>query len=64
MKNNIRELREKNGMTQKELADKINVSKVSIGFWENDRVYPNILHVVNMAKLFNVSINSIYEIIG
>ena len=53
----IRELRQENNLTQKELAEKIGYSKAIIGFWENEKNEPTISALVMLSKVFNVSID-------
>ena len=38
----IRELREKRKLTQKELAEKINVSDKTVSKWETEKVLPDV----------------------
>ncbi|MGN1084370.1 MAG: helix-turn-helix domain-containing protein [Lachnospiraceae bacterium] len=51
----IRELREQRGMTQKELAEKMQVSFQTISKWENGVNMPDITHIPKLADIFGVS---------
>lgn len=51
----LREMRIKAGMTQKELAKLIDVSEASIGFYENGRTNPTDDTVRKIGILFNVN---------
>jgi len=51
----IRELREQHEMTQKELAEKMQVSFQTISKWENGVNMPDITHIPKLADLFGVS---------
>lgn len=53
----IRELRKKNGLSQEELADKLNVSRQSIQKWETNANMPSVDAVKCMSCFFNVDIN-------
>lgn len=53
----IRELRKKNGLSQEELADKLNVSRQSIQKWETDVNMPSVEAIKCMSCFFNVDIN-------
>lgn len=53
----IRELRKKNGLSQEELADKLNVSRQSIQKWETNANMPSVEAVKCMSCFFNVDIN-------
>ena len=55
----IKELRVQSGMTQKDLADKLFVTAQAVSRWENDEVEPNLQTIKEIAKLFNVSTDSI-----
>ena len=51
----IKELREQQGMTQKELAEKMQVSFQTISKWENGVNMPDITHIPRLAEVFSVS---------
>lgn len=51
----IKELRGQCGMTQKELAEKMQVSFQSISKWENGVNMPDITHIPKLAEIFGVS---------
>ena len=50
----IRELREKNKMTQVQLADKIGVSDKTVSKWETAKGYPDITLLEPIAEVFNL----------
>ena len=51
----IKELRNSNGMTQKELSEKLNVTAQAVSRWESDEVEPSVGTIKQMATIFNVS---------
>lgn len=51
----IKELRIKNGMTQKELAEKLFKSESAIRMWELSKSEPDIQSINNLAEIFGVS---------
>ena len=53
--NNIRELREKNGLTQKQLAQKIGVSASTVGMYEQNRRVPDADMLKKIASSLKVS---------
>lgn len=55
----IKELREKNHMTQAELAEKLCVSDKTISKWETAKGYPDISLLEPLAKIFGVSISEL-----
>ena len=52
----IKELREKNNLTQLDLANKLNVSDKTISKWETGKGYPDISLLEPIAKVFEVSV--------
>ena len=57
----IKDLRKKDEITQKELAEKIFVSRQTISNWENNKSYPSMEFVHSISNLFNVSIDSLIK---
>jgi len=51
----IKQLREKNNMTQSALAKKLNVTRSSVNAWELRLNVPSTTLIVELAKLFHVS---------
>lgn len=51
----ILSLRKKNGWSQEELAEKMNVSRQSISKWESTGSIPDINKILELAKIFGVS---------
>lgn len=52
----IKEIREKQNITQKELADKINVSDKMVSKWETGKGLPDIAIIEDLAKALGTSI--------
>lgn len=57
----LRELRNEKGWTQNELASKIGVSGQTILNWENGIYEPKIHQLIQLADLFNVSVDYLIE---
>ena len=55
----IKELREKNKMTQLQLAGKLGVSDKSVSKWENSRGLPDITLLEPIAKAFSISVTEL-----
>lgn len=53
----IKELRISKGLTQKELAENLNVSTVSVSSYETGAKTPSLDMVINIAQKYNVSID-------
>ena len=51
----IIEERKKNGWSQEELAEKLNVTRQSVSKWEGAQSVPDLQRVLEMSRLFGVS---------
>jgi len=60
VKNNLEEKRKEYGITQEELADKLEVSRQTINSLEKGRYNPSILLAFKIARLFELSIEDIF----
>lgn len=56
---NIQKIRKENKLSQEQLAQKCNVSRQTISRWESDEVLPDTNNLIILAKLFNVTLDSI-----
>lgn len=54
-KSRIRELREENHLSMKELGDKIGSSDAAVCKWENGITEPKSAYILKLANFFNVS---------
>lgn len=57
----IKDIRLKNNMTQKEFADKYNVTYQAVSKWENGKNIPDITILKQISKDFNVSLDDLSE---
>ena len=57
--NNLKKLRVNKGMTQKDLADSLNVSSQAVSRWENDEVEPDISTLSKLSSIFEVPVDAI-----
>ena len=55
----IRELREKHGLTQAELAERLYVSDKTVSKWENCKGHPDISLIAPLAEVFGISIEEL-----
>lgn len=53
------ELRKKQELTQERIAEKLNVSPQAVSKWENDQALPDVALLKSIAKLFDVTIDSL-----
>lgn len=51
---NLKYYREKRGFTQKQLADMLGVSNVTICYWETSVVYPRIDRIYDIARVLGI----------
>lgn len=57
----LRELRNKSGLTQNEIASKLGVSGQTILNWENGIYEPKINQLIQLADLFDVTVDYLIE---
>ena len=57
----LRELRTSNGLTQNEIAVKLGVSGQTILNWENGIYEPKINQLIQLADLFNVTVDYLID---
>ncbi|NLX61528.1 MAG: helix-turn-helix domain-containing protein [Tissierellia bacterium] len=56
---NLRYLRNKHGLSQEEVAEKVGVSRQAVAKWESGDSLPDILKCETLADLYNVSLNDL-----
>lgn len=61
MKNHLRELREKQGWSQGELADRVEVSRQTINAIETGKYDPSLPLAFKLARQFRQHIETIFE---
>ena len=61
MKNKVEELRKQNQLTQEQLAEKLHVSRQTIHSIESQKYLPSITLAFKIARLFNLTIEDIFE---
>lgn len=59
--NNLKSLRLKSGLSQKQVADFLSVSPQSVSKWERGDALPSIEFLPQMAECFNCDINAFFE---
>lgn len=58
---NIFNLRVKQGLSQEQMAAKLNVSRQTIYKWETNLAIPRADHIVAIVKLFDISYDEIFK---
>ena len=59
--NRLAELRKEHGLSQEELADRLNVSRQAISKWERGEASPDTDNLIELAKIYDVSLD---ELVG
>lgn len=55
----IKKLRLAHGLTHKQLADKIGVSKSAISYWETGKNEPTLYALIGMADVFGITLDEL-----
>ena len=55
----IKKYRQAGGLSQEQLSEKLSVSRQAVTKWESDKGIPDIHNLQAIAKLFNVSLDSL-----
>ena len=58
----IKEIREKNGLTQSSLAKKLNISRSAVNAWEMGVSIPSAQYLIELSRLFKVSVDYLLEL--
>ena len=61
LKNRVRQLREERGLTQKQLGEKVNVSRQAINAVETGTFDPSLWLAYDIAQLFDMSIEEVFD---
>ncbi len=60
MENKVRQLRKDHGLTQKDLADRVNVSSRTIISLENEKYNPSLQLAYKIARVFDRPIEEVF----
>lgn len=58
----LKEARKKTGLSQEQFAEKLNISRSAVAKWESDIGIPDVSNLKSIAKLLNVSIDSLLDV--
>lgn len=61
LSNIIKEIRKKNNLTQKQLAEKLNVTYQAVSKWENGKNFPDIAILKKISEEFNIDISLLLD---
>lgn len=57
----LKEARVNAGLTQEQLAQKIMVSRQTISNWENGKSLPDIINIMNLSDLYQISLDDLLK---
>ena len=57
----LKEARMAAGLTQEKVADEIFVSRQTISNWKNEKSYPDIMSVIRLSDLYQVSLDQLLK---
>lgn len=60
--NRIKEVREKNGLTQSELAKKLGLTRSGVNAWEMGISIPSAQYLIGLSKLFKIPVDYLLEL--
>lgn len=63
LKTKLKEFREKAGLKQSELADLVSARRETIVHLENGRYNPSLKLAMDLAKVFNVTVEELFEFV-
>lgn len=58
---NIRKIRESKGMSRKQLADKLGITEMSVGRYENNQREPKYVTLTKIAEVFDINIKELID---
>ena len=61
LRNKVKELREKAGLTQKELGEQVGVSRQAIIAVETGRFDPSLWLAYDLAKFFGITVEELFD---
>ena len=61
MKNKVRKLREESGLTQKQLGEKVNVSRQAINAVETEKYDSSLWLAYDIAQFFGTNIEDVFD---
>lgn len=57
----LKEARIASGMTQEEVAEKINMTRQTISNWENEKTYPDIISIIKLSDIYSISLDDLLK---
>ena len=57
----LKDARIESGYTQEQIAEQLDVSRQTISSWENGRTFPDIVSVVSLSDIYDVSLDALIK---
>ncbi len=57
----LRDARATCGLTQEQAADKLYVTRQTVSNWENEKTYPDIVSIVRISELYDISLDELLK---
>ena len=57
----IKDARQKNNISQESLAEQLGVSRQTISSWENGKSYPDIVSIIKISDIFDISLDELLK---
>lgn len=57
----IKDARQNNNISQESLAEQLGVSRQTISSWENRKSYPDLVSIIKMSDIFNISLDKMLK---
>ena len=57
----LKQLRNESGLTQEQVAEKLNCTRSAIARWETDKGIPDITNLIAISELYNVTIDELIK---
>lgn len=55
----IKQLRQKNNLSQSQFAEKLNVTRQAVSNWENNRNLPDLAMLIEISQVFHISLDQL-----
>lgn len=63
-RNNLSDLRERRGMSQKEVAEELGITRQAVSQWESGKAFPSMEKQIALSRLYGVSAEELYRMNG
>ena len=57
----LKQLRSKSGLTQEQVAEKLNVTRSAIARWETDKGIPDITNLIAISELYDITVDELIK---